>query len=125
PTPVEIFLHGFAVDAPPAAEEKSARWELNKNIINFGSLNHPIEQRLIVANRGDAPLVIRAVESPEGVACSLRPGDRIAPGRQREAVVRLTEQDDAPLLRERLVLIANDPLRPVMSLRLTATKSED
>lgn len=127
-TPVEIFLHGFAVDAPPAAEEKSARWELNKNIINFGSLNRPhepAEQRLVVANRGSAPLVIRAVEAPEGVECSLRPGDTVAPGRQREVVVRLTGQDDAALLRERLVLIANDPLRPVMSLRLTATRSED
>ena len=125
PTPVEIFLHGFAVDAPPAAEEKSARWELNKNIINFGSLNHPIEQRLIVANRGDAPLVIRAVESPEGVVCSLRPGDRIAPGRQREAVVRLERKEGGMPGGGRLILIANDPRHPVMSLRIAAAANEE
>lgn len=121
-TPVEIFLHGFAVDAPAAAEEKSPRWELNKNIINFGSLNRPhepAERRLIVANRGDAPLVIRAVEPPAGVSCSLRAGDRIAPGTEREVVVRLAPRSGTEPFQGRLILIANDPQRPVMSLRLT------
>lgn len=126
-TSAEIFLHGFAVDAPPAAEEKSARWELNKNIINFGSLNRPHDpagERLVVANRGDAPLVIRAVEAPEGVECSLRPGDTVVPGGKLEAVVRLVGERGAALQRERLVLIANDPQRPVMSLRLTTGASD-
>ncbi len=120
-----IYLHGFAVDDPNAIDqEKAPEWQLSKNIITFGPLKRtssPAEQSIMLSNKGKSTLIIRAIETPAGVRCSLRPGERLAPGQTCPVEVSLdaSQQEYGPWSRQ-LILIANDPLRPVQSIRLTA-----
>lgn len=120
-----IYLHGFSVDDPHSVnQEKAPEWQLSKNIITFGPLkraNTPAKQRITLTNTGKSPLVIRAIEAPQGVGCSLHPGDNIRPGETREISVSLdASQQEYGTWSRRMILIANDPLRPVQSIRLTA-----
>lgn len=129
PTRTEIFLHGFAVDDPQQMKQENApKWQVNKNIINFGPVKYagaPAAQRLTLGNYGKSPLIIRAVETPKGVKCSLRSGEQLKPGEVLEATVTLdVSGQDYGLWSERLVLIANDPVRPMQSIRLTAAIEE-
>lgn len=88
PTRTDIFLHGFAVDDPRRVEQENApKWQVNKNIINFGPVKRtgaPAERSLTLGNYGKSALIIRAVETPKGVGCSLRGGERIEPGQACE-----------------------------------------
>lgn len=129
PTRTDIFLHGFAVDDPQRMKQENApKWQVNKNIINFGTVKRAgttAEQRLTLSNHGKTPLIIRAVETPEGVSCSLRNGERLKPGELREVTVTFdASRQNYGLWSERLVLIANDPTRPMQSIRLTASIEE-
>ena len=129
PTRTDIFLHGFAVDDPRREEQENApKWQVNKNIINFGPVKRtgaPAERSLTLGNYGKSTLIIRAVETPKGVGCSLRGGERIEPGQACEIVVTFdASRRDYGLWSERLILIANDPARPMQSIRLTAAVEE-
>jgi len=129
PTRTDIFLHGFAVDDPRRVEQENApKWQVNKNIINFGPVKRtgaPAERSLTLGNYGKSALIIRAVETPKGVGCSLRGGERIEPGQACEIVVTFdASRRDYGLWSERLILIANDPARPMQSIRLTAAVEE-
>lgn len=129
PTRTDIFLHGFAVDDPRRVEQENApKWQVNKNIINFGPVKRtgaPAERSLTLGNYGKSTLIIRAVETPKGVGCSLRGGERIEPGQACEIVVTFdASRRDYGLWSERLILIANDPARPMQSIRLMAAVEE-
>lgn len=124
-TPVDIFLHGLAVDDPKQIRQENApKWEVNKNIINFGALKHsgsPVVRLFTLTNKGRSTLILRVVEVPDGVSCTLRAGDRLKVGESREVRISLdTQQQDYGLWSNRLVLIANDPVQPMLSIRLTA-----
>lgn len=85
----------------------------------------PAERSLTLGNYGKSALIIRAVETPKGVGCSLRGGERIEPGQACEIVVTFdASRRDYGLWSERLILIANDPARPMQSIRLTAAVEE-
>ncbi|HJA98099.1 MAG TPA: DUF1573 domain-containing protein [Candidatus Alistipes avicola] len=120
-----IYLHGFSVDDPSSVDqEKAPEWQLSKNIITFGPLkrtNIPVKQHITISNTGKSTLKIRAIEAPVGVECSLQPGDGIRPGETRGISVSLdASQQEYGTWSRRIILIANDPLRPVQSIRLTA-----
>ena len=63
PTRTDIFLHGFAVDDPRRVEQENApKWQVNKNIINFGPVKRtgaPAERSLTLGNYGKSTLIIR------------------------------------------------------------------
>ena len=116
-------------DYPRRVEQENApKWQVNKNIINFGPVKRtgaPAERSLTLGNYGKSTLIIRAVETPKGVGCSLRGGERIEPGQACEIVVTFdASRRDYGLWSERLILIANDPARPMQSIRLMAAVEE-
>ena len=74
-----------------------------------------------LSNTGDAPLIVRAVEGEGHVATTLSPGRTVAPGDSFRAEVLLDPAtQDFGVLTEHLVVVTNDPVRPMRRLRITA-----
>lgn len=124
----EVATHAIMVDNFDMVDDISApRLAISKNIIKFGEVNdhnEVIERSVELRNEGATPLVIRAIEV-ESAAVEVRVGDimSIAPGQMRVVtfVLRsaLIEDWDNPLT-SRALVITNDPLRPMQTIRLTA-----
>lgn len=125
PSRTQLLVHGIAVDDPgKAADNRAPKAQLSENIIKFGPVKRAAamqSQSFTLTNEGTAPLIVRAVETPQGIGCSLRPGDRIAPGQSATAEVTLDpSQQDYGLVSSHLILITNDPQRPMRRVRATA-----
>ena len=124
-----LVTHGIGVDADAGTAEKTApRCEFSENILKFGSLKrtdaaHRLAFR--VSNTGTADLILRAVEGEGHVATTLRPGIRIAPGESFRAEVMLDPRSqDYGVVSEHLVVVTNDPVRPMRRIRVTAIIEE-
>lgn len=129
PSRIRLLAHGIAVDAPkPSTDHREPRGQISKNILKFGPVKRAAatqSRSFTLTNEGTAPLIVRAVETSGGIGCSLRPGDRIAPGRSVTAEVTLDpSQQDYGLLSSHLILITNDPHRPMRRVRATAVIEE-
>lgn len=118
-----LTLHGIAVD-PPQTEGPAPRMQCGETIIRFGTQRRSAGSRtqpLRIANTGTRTLVVRAVESQPGIGCSLRPGERVAPGKTLEATVTLDPGSlDYGAVSKRLLIVTNDPEHPSRTLRVTA-----
>ena len=78
-----------------------------------------------LSNTGTAELIVRAVEGEGHVATTLAPGLRIAPGGTFRAEVLLNPKDqEYGVLSEHLVVVTNDPVRPMRRIRITAIIEE-
>ena len=65
-------------------------------------------------------MTVRAVEN-RVFGCTLRPGDRIAPGGEMKIGVRLTPAEcDYGVAVERIRIITDDPEHPMLTVRVTA-----
>jgi len=103
------------------------RLAISKNIIKFGEVNghnEVVERSVELRNEGATPLVVRVIEVGSA-AVEVRTQDEmsIAPGQASVVtfVLRsaLIEDWDNPLT-TRAMVITNDPLRPMQTIRLTA-----
>lgn len=120
-----IVVHGIGADNPSVTpKEKAPKGEMSENILKFGPVKHDagIQKRsFTLSNTGRGELIVRAVESKERISTTLRPGQRIPPGGSCRAEVAF---DPARLpygiLSEHLIIIMNDPARPMRRLRVTA-----
>lgn len=120
-----ILAHGIGVDNPSDTDPQHApKLELQEGSVKFGTVKHdgPLQrQTLLITNAGSGELVIRAVENDGRVATSLAPGERIAPGETFPAAILLDPSDkDYGVMTDHLVLITNDPQRPMRRVRITA-----
>lgn len=120
--PRTLILHGIAVD-PPGDRGPAPRMQLSESIIRFGTLHRSAGRQnrpLYISNTGDTTLCVRAVELQPGIGCSLRAGDRIAPGETREATVTLDPRTlEYGAASMRLLLVTNDRQHPSRTLRVT------
>ncbi len=128
-TPVRLLVHGIAADNPDRpGEEASGRGELERHTLRFGVVKRDAEpQRTLfrLRNTGGGHLTIRAVECSEGIGCSLRPGDRIAPGTAIEAYAELDPaRRPYGYVAGSILLVTDDPARPARRLRVTAVVEE-
>ncbi len=120
-----LVVHGIGVDTPPGgANPKVARAEVSENFIKFGPVRHSgvvCRRSITLANTGEADLVVRAVEGTEHVDVSLRPGQRLAPGDSARLEVTLDpSRQEFGVLSDHIVVITNDPARPMRRIRVTA-----
>ena len=126
---VPLVTHAVATDNPHLSNEISApKAVFDKYIIKFGSRKRSernVESVFTVANEGDGELVIRSVEAPEGVDCTLRAEQRIAPGAVCAAAVTFDPSlpDYGPYAGQ-LLVVTNDAARPVRRIRVTAIVEE-
>lgn len=124
-----IVAHGIGVDPRPAdATQKTPRAEFSENILKFGPVKHAGPRRKLsftLSNTGEAELIVRAVEGEGHIATTLAPGQTVAPGGSYRAEVLLDPgTQDFGVLTEHLVVVTNDPVRPMRRLRITAIIEE-
>lgn len=119
-----LMAHGIAVDNPAGSGKKRPAAQLSENILKFGAVKRRgpvVRQRFTLSNTGSGELIVRAVESDGRIATSLRAGKRIAPGGSEtfEATFDPAQQDYG-VMTDRLMIVTNDPARPMRRLRVTA-----
>ena len=127
---IPLVVHGIGVDLPQkyAPGKTGPRAQLEKNTLKFDVVRHgsdPVRRSVVLTNGGDAPLVVRCVESEQGFTWQLRPGERIAPGESLRTEVTFDPAGaDYGVRVGHLMLITNDPVRPMRKLRVTAIIQE-
>lgn len=120
-----LVVHGIGVDTPPSGESpRVAKAGISENFIKFGPVRCSAgicRQGITLSNTGDADLVVRAVEGAEHVDVSLTPGQRLAPGDSARMEVTLDPaRQEYGVLSDHIVVITNDPARPMRRIRVTA-----
>lgn len=97
---------------------------LDSQIYNFGEVRSrtlPYVHRMTASNQGKETLYIRSVASKTGCRTTLREGMSIPPGASLPFELLLYSGTYGPgEVFESLILITNDPLRPVREIRVTA-----
>lgn len=74
-----------------------------------------------LANDGQGTLIVRNVETRDGISTSLKTGTKIAPGKSRTFEVTLDASGADPGIFSQVVtLVLNDPRQPVREIRLAA-----
>lgn len=124
-----IVTHGIGVDPQPAdATQKAPKADFSENILKFGPVKHagPVRKmHFMLSNTGDADLIVRAVEGEGRVATTFAPGRKIAPGDSLRCEILLDPRtQDYGVLTEHLVVVTNDPVRPMRRIRVTAIIEE-
>lgn len=120
-----IVAHGIVADNPAdMPESRAPRSEVSANVLKFGTVKHgaPIQTlRFTLTNTGRGALVVRAVECGKALAVSLEAGTEIPAGGSREIEVLLDPREAAYGAQSSfLLLITNDPMRPMRRIRTTA-----
>lgn len=126
---VRIVTHGIGADNPARMPEgRAPRCEISENILKFGLVKHSApEQRLrfALSNTGRGELVVRSVESGGHVTATLRPGTTVSPGQAAEAEVVLDPaRQQYGVMSDFLIIVTNDPVRPMRRIRVTAIIEE-
>lgn len=124
-----LVTHGIGVDAlPEIGEKERPKCEYSENILKFGTVKHTESLRrlpLTISNSGTDVLIVRAVEGEGHVATTLAPGLRLAPGESFRAEIMLDPgSQDYGVMSEHLVVVTNDPVRPMRRIRVTAIIEE-
>lgn len=120
-----LLVHAIGADDPAATpKEKAPKAELSENMIKFGAVKRngaPQSHLVTLSNSGGGVLILRAVESESPVATTFRPGQRIPPGGKIEGRITLDPaKQEYGILTEQVLLVTNDPARPMRRLRVTA-----
>ena len=123
-----LVTHGIGVDSRPAPDATAPRSEYSVQILKFGPVKHSASIRklpVMLSNTGNAELIVRAVEGKGEVATTFAPGLRIAPGETfRGEVLFDPRTQEYGVMSEHLVVITNDPVRPMRRIRVTAIIEE-
>lgn len=125
---IPITVHGIAVDAPQKDRKTAPKVQLSENILKFGAVKTSettVQRNFRLSNEGTDTLHIRAVEIGDHFTTTLRAGEPIAPQKDIVIGVRFNPAGLSPrVLSERLVLITDDPERPMRRVRVTAIVEE-
>lgn len=121
-----LLVHGIAVDPPQKAKQQSPpKVELTENILKFGAVKHdgsPVTRTLTLQNSGTSPLEIRAVECKVPFEATLPSKRQLAPGERTTIPVTLRPRDgEYGFVTGQLLLITNDPERPLRRIRINGT----
>lgn len=124
-----LVTHGIGVDDPAATDKTAApQAQTEPSIVKFGPVKHsaPIQRRtFVLANTGCGDLVVRAVENGGRVAVTLKPGCTIAPEQRRTVELLLDPSaQDYGILTDHLLIVTDDPVRPMRRVRVTAIIEE-
>ena len=120
-----LVTHAIGADNPSEVPNgKTPKAGIDEIILKFGPVKHnaPVQTLpFTLSNTGKGELIVRAVESEGRITASLAPGQRIAAGGKRTFEVALDPAvQEYGILTDHLILITNDPARPMRRLRVTA-----
>lgn len=133
-----LVAHGIGIDRPGAAASSASaalpagkglpKGEMSENILKFGTLERraaPERRQLTLRNTGDGPLQVRAVECSTPFSARLVGEASLAPGESRAIEVGIdASKADPGFATAQLLVVTNDPERPVRRVRLTAIVGE-
>ena len=98
--------------------------KLSDMIVKFGPVKHSapaVRKSFVLSNEGRGVLIVRAVEHSGRIGVGLTAGRKIAPGGScRVELVLDPSVQEYGLLTDHLLLVTNDPVRPMRRVRLTA-----
>jgi hypothetical protein len=99
------------------------RGVLMPSFINFGMVRAGAAQEgtITITNEGAGPLIIRSVGYSGGASSSLKEGDSIAAGGSMRVSARLATTAGERRFQGSIIIIFNDPDRPMRDIRLIAT----
>ena len=125
---VLLVTHGIVVDNPKFMDKNLApRGNISENIVKFVVAKHKtdvLHRHVTLSNTGRGPLIIRRVEHTDVFSTDLKDGQVIAPGDSMTIRIALDpKRCDHESLSDRLVIITNDPLRPMIRVRMTARRA--
>ncbi len=120
-----LTTHGIAVDDPAVTRRKTVpKAQLSENILKFGAVKRrggPVRRTFTLSNEGPGELIVRAVETAPGIDATLRAGQRLAPGAEVRGEISFDPAHfDYGIMTDRVILVTNDPERPMRRLRVTA-----
>lgn len=120
-----LVAHAIGVDDPAATDKATApQAQVSDLILKFGPVKRsaPVQRMTFtLSNVGGSDLIVRAVECRGRVGVSLAPGRRIAPGGGCRVEVTLDPaRQEYGLLTDHLLVVTNDPARPMRRVRVTA-----
>lgn len=118
-----LAMSAVAID-PPAPALRAPHMESSADVLRMGEVHHGarITCDFTLSNTGQGPLCLRAVELPEGFQTTLKAGDRIPAGESHTYSLEFdaTHADYGTLVK-RLLLVTNDPNRPLWQPRVVVT----
>ena len=122
---ITLVTHGIGTDNPASLPKgQEPRSEVSTNVLKYGTVNHgaPIQTiTFTLSNTGPGELIVRAVECGKAISTSLEAGTTIPAGGSREVEVLFDPHGGGYGARSSfLLLITNDPLRPMRRIRTTA-----
>lgn len=104
--------------------EIAPRLFLNSQYHNFGEVRSrriPHTVRLTASNEGEETLHIRSITEKPGFRTTLRGGMSIAPGTSLPfEIIFYSDKYNPGEIAESLIMVVNDPLRPVREIRISA-----
>jgi hypothetical protein len=120
-----LLTHGIAVDRPTKrVKEQPPMVDLSENMLKFGAVKRSAgvqRRRLTLYNRGASALIVRAVECDKTLSASLQPMSCVPQGSELVCEVMFDpSQADYGFVTAWLVLVTNDPNRPMRRVRVTA-----
>ena len=97
---------------------------VTSNYTNFGKISRgavPVTKQYVLANRGDAPLIVRDISCPSGITTTLPVGTTVPPGETCNFTVTL-DPSAFPLgsVFELMRVLFNDPTTPARDLMIAA-----
>lgn len=114
----------IAIDSPSKVEKRTAPHLVTmSDLMRFGEVQQgqTATLRFTLRNDGAAPLILRAVELPARITGTLCAGERIPAGASREYTLEFDARDaDFGSLVRRLLIVTNDPSRPLWQPRISA-----
>jgi hypothetical protein len=104
--------------------DTAPRFFLDAQSHDFGEVRRrivPYVHRLTASNEGETELHIRSVSFSDGLRCTLTAGMTIAPHAELPFELTLySENYRRGELRESIIIVVDDPLRPVREIRISA-----
>ncbi|MDE7304643.1 MAG: DUF1573 domain-containing protein [Alistipes sp.] len=126
---IALVAHAIGIDNPAKAEKSVApQAQFSPTIVKFGHVKHsaPVQrQTFVLSNSGGSELIVRAVENDGHIAVVLEPGCTVAPGGSCTVELLLDPSvQDYGILTDHLLVVTNDPARPMRRLRMNAIIEE-
>lgn len=119
-----INTDGTGVDDLSKMSKKTAPLMLlSSGFVNFGKskAGSPLNKTITITNTGASPLIIRNVQCRANSRTSLKEGDQIEAGKSMEMTVSLVpEAGETGSVFGSIVIISNDPDRPMREIRINA-----
>lgn len=115
----KINVEGIAVE-PKNKQEKQPQLRYQPSLINFGKQKdgEMLSSTFTIVNDGNAPLIIRKIETEGYIQSDIKTGNTLKPKEKRKVNVRFKPESRKGKQTGNIILITNDPIRPMREIKI-------